>query len=506
MHKKIRQVVTALLFSALIGSFGSPVAAQSLTTGSLEGTVTDQSGAVVAGATVTLTNNENGAVQTATTSQSGQYRFSLLKPAAYTLDITQAGFQKFEQKVSVPVGQPISADARLVVGQSTQTVEVSTDVPVISPEPSQSTNYNQAQIALLPSGGSDLTNIAFTSPGVVVNLTGGYGNFTANGLPATSNLFTVNGENDMDPYFNINNSGATNLTLGQNEIQEATVSSEPYSGQFGQLAGAQVTYVTKSGSNQFHGNLVYYWNGRAMNSNDWFNNYYGTSRPFSNQNQWAASLGGPIFKDKTFFFFDTEGMKFIIPNNDTVTIPSPQFATAVLNNLGTAAPERFPRIRRCSASIPAIPGASGGQPLSGSSPVFSAPLAGFDPTSTPCALQFTTTPSALASEWILAFRIDQRLGDKDNIYFRYKQDHGIQPTTISPVSPVFDAQSNQPSWDTQLNETHVFGPRATNSFMATLSFYQALFALTNETKDLATFPYDLHLRAVFRLPAFNNRP
>ena len=105
-----------------------------------------------------------------------------------------------------------------------------------------------------------------------MNTGGGYGNFSVYGLPATSNVFTVNGENDMDPYLNLNNSGATNLMLGRNETQEATVISNAYSGQYGQQAGAQVNYVTKSGTNQFHGNAIYYWNGSSMNANAWFNN------------------------------------------------------------------------------------------------------------------------------------------------------------------------------------------------------------------------------------------
>ena len=161
----------------------------------------------------------------------------------------------------------------------------------------------------------------------------GYGNFSSYGLPSTSNLFTINGENNMDPYLNLNNSGATNLTLGKNDIQEATVVNNAYSGQYGQQAGAQVSYVTKSGTNQYHGNAEYWWTGRAMDANDWFNNLNGTSRPFANNNEWAASIGGPIKKDKTFFFVDTEGLRYIVPSTTPVFAPSPNFMAATLANL-----------------------------------------------------------------------------------------------------------------------------------------------------------------------------
>ena len=173
--------------------------------------------------------------------------------------------------MQVEVGQNSKADIDLTVAKGTETVEVSGSAPLINTEPSQNTAFTQEEVAQLPSAGGDITNIADTAPGAVVNGTGGYGNFTVNGMPATSNLFTVNGENDMDPYFNINNSGASNLTLGQNEIGEATVITNPYGGQYGQLAGAQVTYVTKSGTNQFHGNAMYWWNGRLLNANNWMN-------------------------------------------------------------------------------------------------------------------------------------------------------------------------------------------------------------------------------------------
>ncbi len=361
MH--FNKLLTGAGFAVLV-MLCSRLTAQSLVTGGIEGTVKDPSGAVISGANVTLTSQETNAVATDITNSSGQYRFSLLKPGRYTIAATQSGFEKYERPVNVAVGQVITADVALSVGQSTQTIEVSTDVPLISTEPAQTTTFNAAQVALLPSGGGDITNIAFTAPGVVVNVTGGYGNFTANGLPATSNLFTVNGENDMDPYFNINNSGASNLTLGQNEIQEATVSTQPYGAQFGQLSGAQVTYVTKSGTNQFHGNAIYLWNGRALNSNDWFNNFYGEPKPFSNQNQWADSVGGPIIHDKTFFFFDNEGLKFVIPNVDNVKIPTPAFANAVLTKLQTVAPSEISTYQKMFNLWANTPGSASAQPIS----------------------------------------------------------------------------------------------------------------------------------------------
>ena len=174
-----------------------------------------------------------------------------------------------------------------------------------------STALSAQQVSNVPNPGNDLTAIAQLAPGVVVNSQGGYGNVEAFGLPATSNLFTMDGMDDNDPFLNLGNSGATNLLLGSNEVQEADVVSNAYSGAFGTFSGLQVNFITKSGGNQYHGNAVYYWNGSAMNANDWFNNDDGLPKPFSNANQWAASFGGPVIKDKVFFFVNTEGLRVL---------------------------------------------------------------------------------------------------------------------------------------------------------------------------------------------------
>ena len=487
-----RSRTLGLFLIALLFALCGQAFAQSLISGDIAGTITDPSGAVIPGVSVQLKSLDTGATQTTTANQSGAYRFSLLKPGRYQVIVSAIGFQRATREATVAVGQILTTDLTLEVGAATQTVEVAAAAPLINPESSINTSFTPTEFRDLPSPGGDLTNIAQTVPGVVVNVTGGYGNFTLNGLPATSNLFTVNGENDMDPYFNINNSGASNLTLGQNEVQEATVIANPYAGEYGQLAGAQVTYVTRSGTNEFHGNLGYYWNGRIMNANDWFLNQSGDPRPFDNANQWAAAVGGPIRKNSTFFFVDNEGMRFVLPNVFYETIPTQAFATAVLNNVQATQPNEYSMYQKMMNLWLNAPGASTAQALPVGSPssCSSVVLPGFDGSSQPCAATFRSTANALGTEWILAGRVDQKIGDKDNAYFRYKGDHGTQPTSISAISSSFNAISHQPSYDMQFNETHVFGPSSTNNFTATFSHYVAQFE-QDHAAAVATFPYDI---------------
>jgi hypothetical protein len=483
-----KTMMAGLLASLLLAL--TPAGAQSLTSGDISGTITDPSGAVIANAAVTLTSIDTGSVQNGTTSQTGTYRFSLLKPGVYSVVASQAGFEKAERKVELSVGQLLIADLRLAVGAASQTIEVSADAGTVSTDPAQVTSFTASEVALLPSAGGDITNIADTAPGVIVNTTGGYGNFTANGLPATSNLFTVNGENDMDPYFNINNSGASNLTLGANEIQEVTVTTNPYSGQYGQLAGAQVSYITKSGTNEFHGNGTYSWNGRDLNANDWFSNATGTPRPFANANQWAAGIGGPIIKNKTFFYLDYEALNFVLPNVDTVEAPTPQFASAILANVQTLEPAEAATYQKLLGLYANAPGASGATPLANSDQCNALQLPGFNPGTTACSQIFESTPTAHATEWILAGKIDHQITENDHAFFRFRNDEGTQPTYIDPISSNFDALSNQPAWDAQVGETHIFGPSSTNEFIASLSHYQAQF-VQNDQKVLSTLPYGI---------------
>ncbi len=495
-----------MLVGVLLGVATVSVHAQSLTTGGVSGNITDSTGAVVPNANVTLTDLDNGAVQAVLSNGSGEFRFSLLKTGHYKLSATAPGFEKVERSIDVSVGNVVTANLVLELEKAVTTVEVSTASPLVNEDPSQITTFSQQQMELLPSGGGDLTNIAYTAPGALKEVAppgmSGFGNFTVNGLPGTSNLFTTNGENNMDPFFNINNSGASNLTLGSNEVQEVTITTNPYSGQYGQLSGAQVSYVTKSGTNQLHGNANYFWNGRLLNANDTFNNTQGAPTPFANANQWADSVGGPIIKNRTFFFVNNEGLKFVLPVTNVLTVPSPQFASAVLANVTATQPNEAATYQKMFNLYQNVPGYSGASALPNTTACNSLALPGFNPAASPCALQFRSNSSVLASEWILAVRVDHRIGDKDQAYFRYKLDRGTQPSATDPVDPKFDAISKQPSWDTQLGETHIFSPRATNSLMATLSYYRAQF--TQDTPlDLSIFPYGIITSGTVPFTGFN---
>jgi len=470
--------------------------AQSLVSGDVTGVVSDPSGAVIPNATITLKNNGTGQTMNATTNASGVYRFSLLTPGQYTVTVNAAGFQNAERTVTVSVGQATSMNMQLAVGTSSQTVEVTAEGGVVQSENGNiSTTFTPEQVQLVPNPGNDLSYIVQSAPGAVMNTQAGYGNSATFGLPATSNLFTVNGMNENDPFLNLNNSGATNLLLGQNDVQEVSVVNNGYSAQYGGLAGANVNYVSKSGTNNFHGNANYFWNGRAMNANSWFDKQAQISSglpnraPFDNANQWSAAIGGPIIKNKTFFFVDYEGLRVLLPTSTLTQIPSPQFQSATLANISATSPAQLPFYQNMFNLYNSAPGAANAGPIPGGSD-------GCDGTlslgaGVPCALAFRSTAGNFTHEWLLTARVDQNIGDKDRLYGHFRSDHGLQATYTDPINSIFNAQSDQPQYEGQLNETHTFGSNATNQFIASGSWYSAIFKPKDMAAATALMPYRL---------------
>jgi hypothetical protein len=348
-----------------------------------------------------------------------------------------------------------------------------------------------------------MTNYAMFSPGVTVSTGGGYGNYSAFGLPGDSNLYTVNGLDMNDPFNNLNNSGSSNMMLGANEVSEVAVVLNGYTGQYGRQAGAQLNYATKTGANAFHGNASWWWNGRDMNANDWFNNAQSTPRPFDVSNQWAGSIGGPIVKNKVFFFFNNEGVRYVLPGGGPIYIPTTAFATAVLNNLKTVNAPAVPLYTQAFGVYAGASGAGRANPVTASfdpllgcgdlvttnaagKPIASA--AGQFGLTQPCAAVFQDTANSLNKEWLAALRVDYNINANHKIFVRLSVDRGIQATSTDAINTAFSANSNQPQDNGQVGWTASFGPRMVNQLIASALYYSAIFGPPNLPGAYAVFP------------------
>src|SRR5947209_6710728 len=485
-----------LLLALLLVALPLSLSAQSVVAGDVTGVVTDPSGAVVPNAQVSIKNLQTGEAQNATTNAQGSYRFPLLKPGNYQLTVNAQGFQATTINTNVNLGQVTTANVQAGLASASTTVEVTAEAPLIqSDNANLSTTFNSAQIDNLPAPGGDTTSYAYTAPGVTISTGGGYGGFSSYGLPSNANLFTVNGNDNMDPYLNLNNSGASNLTLGANELQEVAVVQNGYSVQYGRQSGAQENITTKSGTNTYHGNLSYWYNSKMFNANDWFNNNTGTPTPHAVNNQWAASLGGHIIKDKLFWFADTEGLRYVLPGGGApVFLPTAAFTQYVTGQVAANNPAATPFYQTIFNLYAGAPGANRATPVTAADdPALGCggfAGAGFG-TTLPCAQSFRSTVNNLNTEWLLSTRVDWNIGSHDTLFGRYRTDHGVQATGTDPINPIFNANSVQPEHEGQLNETHVFGAAATNQFIASGMWYSARFGPPNLSASLAAFPTTL---------------
>ena len=454
--------------------------AQTTISGDLFGVIRDPTGAFIPGATVELRDGNTGQLQTTTTNEEGLFRFTFLKPGAYTVAAGASGFARAQSGVRVSLGQVARADLQLNLAGIEEQLTVSLRAMQVNTENGDiATSLLAEQVALVPNPGGDLTNMAQTAPGVVMNTQSGWGNFVAFGTTSFANIYTLNGQNQNDSYVGQAVTGATNMLLGQNEVQEMTIVTNGYLGQHG-TAGATVNYVTKSGGNDWHGNAVYSWDGRALNANNFFNKRFGTDRPFVNVNEWAGSLGGPVKKDKLFFFVNNEGHRMVIPTSQAVRIPSPQFDAVTVANLQAVSPGSVPFYQRMFTLWNNAPGAaSATDTLADNFGNGHGCPEDFTLGGAPCALEFQSTAGNLTYEWLLTGRVDWNIGAHDTAFLHFRTDHGSQAANSDPISPLFSGFGTLPSYQGQINETHTFGSQTAHQFIVSGSWYSALWKLSD---------------------------
>jgi hypothetical protein len=508
----LRPALPLFVFVASIPFFlPAPAFSQGETTSAIAGQVCDASGAGVPEAAVTVLNKETGLKRTARTDESGRFNFPQLKPGPYSVKVEARGFEPLQNdSVSSALGQKQIVNFTIQVARAMQRVEVNSEAAILSTDNANtSTSLNAPALEDLPNPGGDLTYPLQFAAGALLNTAGsgndfvgssnGYGNVEFNGLPALSNGYIVDGLETNDPLTNLNSGLSTNLVLGLNSISEVTVNTLSYAVDQGRYGASQVNYVTKSGSNQFHGNLYELWNGSNFNAADYFTNATpGNHKPRSTVNHFGGSVGGPIVHDKLFFFFDSEWVRIALPIVTPTTVPTPAFQNYVLQQLpvggtdsvtGTVyqpSPQSVPFYQKMFS----LYGNTNGTPLA----VLGCPFdAGGGPPAIAndgngCANRQSVSHSSDDHEQVQTARIDYNLNERNTAWFRFQADTGLQAAWTDPINPLFDALSPQPLYSFAAGYTHVFSQNLVNYFNPAFSWYESLFGPADFPQTLSAFP------------------
>src|SRR3984885_8669217 len=500
--------VQTAVFMAVLTAF---LWGQGETTSAIVGSVTDVTGAAIAGATVTILSTENGLKRSAKTDADGRFDFPQLKPGPYSVKVEADQFEAREYHSALAgLGQKQTVSFTLKIAASNQTILVNEDAPLVNPQNANtSTTLNARALEDLPNPGGDLTYPLQFAAGALINTAGsgndfvggtnGFGNVQFNGLPSLSKGYIVDGLETNDPLTNLNSGLSTNLVLGLNSISEVTVNTLSYEVDQGRYGASQVNYVTKSGSNQFHGNLYELWNGSRFNAADYFTNATpGNHKPRSTVNHFGGSLGGPILHDKLFFFFDSEWVRIALPIVTATTVPTAAFQNYVLQQLPIGGVDSVTGsvYQPLPQSVPfyqkmfSLYGNTSGTPLAVLGCPFDAggatPAVANDGNG--CANRQSISHSSDDHEQVQTARVDYNINQDNTTWFRFQADTGVQAAYTDPINSRFDSVSPQPLYSFAAGYTHVFSQNLVNYFNPAFSWYESLFGPSNFAQTLAAFP------------------
>ncbi len=300
-----------LLAGVLLLSLGSVKAfAQATASGTIQGTVTDKSGAVVSGAQVVAKSRATDTTRTATSNDTGYYRFELLPVGVYTVTITKSGFTTVAQTIEILIGQTTTANAELKPGATSEIIEVTSEAPLVDQlKTSVSQDITPKEVEELPMVGRDVANLAYLAPGVKATdsydpTKNRYAILSVNGENGRNVNVTVNGIDNKD-----NTVGGPVMQLPLEAVQEFQISTQRFSAENGRSEGAAINMITKQGTNLYHGSLFGYFRDSALNTDEKVPDGLGgesKKHPSYSRQQFGGSVGGPFKKDKLFGFFALE--------------------------------------------------------------------------------------------------------------------------------------------------------------------------------------------------------
>ncbi|HEY3929105.1 MAG TPA: TonB-dependent receptor [Candidatus Koribacter sp.] len=482
-----------LALTLLLGMFAAFAQAP---TGEIAGTVKDASGAIVTSASITVFNKDNGTQRSSSTNKDGIYRVPLLPPGSYMVTVSAKSFQTLTRdQIDVEIGHAVHLDFNLQVGSLETKIEVSGETPLLEPtNPNTTTTYNTQNLVEVPNSGNDMSHVAVIAPGAIMNVTsaGGYagGNVEFNGLSSVANDFRVDGLDANDTWENTNRNGATGLQLGMAAVQEASVTTEGYGADQSSYGASQVNFVTKSGTNAFHGSLMYLWNGSAMNSENYFTKMLSIQdpsldekKPRSNVNQFSGTIGGPIIKNKLFFFGSVEGTRIVLPALEHAVLPTPQYESYVLSQLpvggfdpalGVTLPGQPAEVGQYQKLFSTLGNTAGGTAVA-------APGCPFDTPNLPeggCASQHNFSVSPPADETLYTAKVDYNITPKDATFYRMQWDDG-KAVSPSATNSIWNLGVTWPQRSVVASWTHTFSPNLLNEFSPGFNFWSRVHQTTD---------------------------
>jgi len=465
--KKCSHLFTALVISAVLFLL-TPIVASAQEGGTILGVVRDPSGAVVPNAKVTTTNTGTSEARTVTTGADGNYRVSALNPGNYAVKVEAQGFQtQTLTGVMLEVAQQLVANVTVQVGTATQEVTVTGEAPIVNTTSSSlGSVVNETRVADLPLNGRNYVDLTLLQPGVAkmpYMATGGFGSsgtwFSANGAPARSNNYTLDGA-IMQNGLGASPSSESGTSLGVDGIREYKVVTSAFPAEYGLVMGSQTVMVSKSGMNQFHGDVFEYLRNSSLDARNFFDapaTSGGKRLPAFRRNNFGGSFGGPIKKDKVFFYGVYEGLRqslgvsivdLVLPAachnlnpNGTLVDPGACDTTGTLNS---------------STVVPAV--------IQTFLPLFPEPNVGLT--------QFSFPAAATQREDYGQMRVDVNFSNSDTMFGRYTIDDGVlsnptgsnQAVSSGSALPYVSTLGGTRDQFLTLSENHIFSPALLNTF------------------------------------------
>ena len=436
MNKRTLPVVLVML---LWIAFTATLSAQSQQ-GSVVGTITDSSGAAIPSATLVLKNDQTNVTQTATADSSGNYRFTLVPPGLYTLSVKAQGFtEKQIKNVQVETSKAQELNTALSVQTASTTIEVQEQESLVQTATSEISNtVNQRTVDSLPLPTRNIFNLAFLAPQVS---TGMNGNATAGGLREASTSYLLNGAENNYNF----SAGGYNVTPPLESVGEFTIVTNSMSAQYGRGAGAIISASQKSGTNQIHGAAYEFNRNRVFRANDFFSNRNGADKPQFNRNQFGGAVGGPIIKDKTFWYFAYDRIDLRTSGNALFQVPTSNELAAIQAQIGPVGKGILSVIAPLTSNTvcPNSPSAAIGH-------VGCINIA--DPNPTKINTYYGRFDHNFSAKDRLSLSINIGTYSSPDTY------GGGNPTAQGPIQSVYEA----PNHNLSLNETHMFSAKAIN--------------------------------------------